>query len=64
MNFTQALSELMHLCISKDVSSANVCALISSWVCSLISLMCLLFVIFFSKIFTAMMKMKGEIMSP
>ena len=30
MYFTQALRELIHLCKSKDVSSAKVCAQISS----------------------------------
>ena len=64
MYFTQALSELIHLCMSKYVSSTKVCALISSCVWSLIPFKFLLLVIFIRSISTAMMKIKGEIISP
>ena len=61
---TQAFSDATHLSIKSEVSSAKVCALISSSVWSLMPFICLLLVILIRRISTAMMKMNGEIMSP
>ena len=64
MYWTQAFNDAIHLSIKKDVSSAKVCGLIFSSVCNLMHLKCLLLVNFIRSIFTAMIKMKGEILSP
>ena len=63
IKLTHFFSDATHLSINKDVSSAKVCALISSSVCNLMPLMYLLFVILIRRISTAIMRMSGEIMS-
>ena len=54
MYLTQARSEMIHLWINNDVSSAKVWALISSSVSRVIPLICLLLVILIRRISTAM----------
>ena len=61
---THAFNDVTHLSIKSEVSSAKVCALISSSVWRLMPFICLLLVILIRRISTAMIKMNGEIMSP